>query len=223
MTWGIYILAQAGSDTVGIVGGTTARDIILGLLTGIAFGAILQRVGASSFEMIVNMLRLKNLTIMKFLFLAIAVGSVGMYTVAQFWPQQSHIGIAPLYLLGLTVGGLIFGAGWAISGYCPGTVLAALGEGKVDAVFTILGGLAGALTLALTWDWIKPVLVDPLNYGSKSIPDMLGAQPLLMAVVFAVLVIIFILWLDRLGRSEVTEPGGRHGLLEGRSAPAPRP
>lgn len=217
MTWGAYILAQTGSDAaVGVVGGTGARDIVIGLLTGIAFGAILQRVGASSFEMIVNMLRLKNLTIMKFLFLAIAVGSVGMYTVAQFWPDQSHIGIAPLYLLGLTVGGLIFGVGWAVSGYCPGTVLVAVAEGKIDALFTILGGLAGALTLSLTWDWIKPALVDPLNYGSKSIPDLIGTKPLLVAVVFAVLIIIFILWLDRLGRSESAEPGGRRGLLEGR-------
>lgn len=217
MTWGAYILAQTGSDAaVGVVGGTGARDIVIGLLTGIAFGAILQRVGASSFEMIVNMLRLKNLTIMKFLFLAVAVGSVGMYTVAQFWPDQSHIGIAPLYLLGLTVGGLIFGVGWAVSGYCPGTVLVAVAEGKIDALFTILGGLAGALTLSLTWDWIKPALVDPLNYGSKSIPDLIGTKPLLVAVVFAVLIIIFILWLDRLGRSESAEPGGRRGLLEGR-------
>ncbi|MHB0867760.1 MAG: YeeE/YedE thiosulfate transporter family protein [Thermoleophilia bacterium] len=217
MTRGTYILAQAGSDTVGIVGGTAARDIVIGLLTGIAFGAILQRVGASSFEMIVNMLRLKNLTIMKFLLLAVAVGSVGMYTVTQFWPEQSHIGIAPLYLLGVTVGGLIFGAGWAITGYCPGTVLVALGEGKTDALFTILGGLAGALTLSLTWDWIKPVLVDPLNYGGKSIPDLLGTGPLLTAMVFAVLIIIFILWLDRPGRSETADqPGGRRGLLEGR-------
>lgn len=217
MTWGAYILAQTGSDAaVGVVGGTGARDIVIGLLTGIAFGAILQRVGASSFEMIVNMLRLKNLTIMKFLFLAIAVGSVGMYTFAQFWPEQAHIGIAPLYLLGLTVGGLIFGVGWAVSGYCPGTVLVAVAEGKIDALFTILGGLAGALTLSLTWDWIKPALVDPLNYGSKSVPDLIGTKPLLVAVVFAVLIIIFILWLDRLGRSESAEPGGRRGLLEGR-------
>lgn len=217
MTWGAYILAQTGSDAaVGVVGGTGARDIVIGLLTGIAFGAILQRVGASSFEMIVNMLRLKNLTIMKFLFLAIAVGSVGMYTFAQFWPEQAHIGIAPLYLLGLTVGGLIFGVGWAVSGYCPGTVLVAVAEGKIDALFTILGGLAGALTLSLTWDWIKPALVDPLNYGSKSVPDLIGTKPLLVAVVFAVLIIIFILWLDRLGRNESADPGGRRGLLEGR-------
>jgi len=190
-------LAQAGSDTVGIVGGTDARALILGLLTGVAFGAILQRVGASSYALIVNMLRLRDLTVMKFFFLAIAVGSLGMYFVNSV--GTAHIGIAPFYPLGIIVGGIIFGAGWALSGYCPGTSLVAMGEGKVDAAFTVLGGFAGALALALTWDWIKPVLVDPLNYGSQSIPDILGVAPLLTATVVAAIIVAFVMYLDHAG------------------------
>lgn len=215
MTSTAYILAQTASDTMnGIVGGTDARALIVGLLTGVAFGALLQRVGASSYEMIINMLRLKDLTIMKFMFMAIAVGSVGIYTVNQFWPDQAHIGIAPLYLGGLIVGGIIFGVGWAIAGYCPGTALVAMAEGKLDAAITVLGGLVGAFVLSLIWDPIKSALVDPLNYGSKSVPDVIGVKPLLVAVVFAVLAIIFIMWLDHLGKGETAEPGGRRGLLE---------
>lgn len=210
-----YIFAQSASDAMsGIVGGTDARALIVGLLTGVAFGAILQRVGASSFEMIVNMLRLKNLTIMKFMFLAIAVAAVGMYVVNQFWPDQAHIGIAPLYLGGLIVGGVIFGIGWAVAGYCPGTALVAMAEGKLDAAITVLGGLVGAFVLTLIWDPVKSAFVDPLNYGSKSLPDIIGAKPLLVAIVFAVLAVIFIMWLDHRGKGEAAEPGGRHGLLE---------
>ena len=201
---GTYItIAQTAGDSVGIIGGSDARAIIIGLLTGIVFGVILQRVGASSYEMIVNMLRLKDLTVMKFFFLAVAVGSLGMYLVDSF--GTAHIGIAPLYLVGITVGGLIFGVGWAVSGYCPGTSLVAMGEGKTDAAITVFGGLVGALTLALTWDWIEPNLVEPLNYGSKSLPEVLGIKPLVVATVVTALIVAFVIYLDRLGsRPEVT-------------------
>ncbi len=214
---GLVTIAQTASDTAGVVGGTDARAIIFGLLTGIVFGAILQRVGASSYAMIVNMLRLKDLTIMKFFFLAIGVGSLGIYTVDLI--GTAHIGIAPLYLLGITVGGIIFGVGWALSGYCPGTSLVAMGEGKVDAGITVLGGLAGALTLALTWGWIEPALVEPLNYGSKSLPELLGVKPLLVAAVLTAAIILFIMYLDRPGpgrlKTEI-EPEKR-GTLSGRA------
>ena len=208
----VFAQAQAAGESFpGIVGGTDSRAIILGLLTGIAFGALLQRVGASSYELIVNMLRLKDLTIMKFFFLAIAMGSVGIYAVNEF--GEANIGIAPFYLVGITVGGLIFGVGWAVAGYCPGTALVAMSEGKADAAVTILGGLTGALTLSLVWDRIEPLLVDPLNYGSQSFPEILGVNPLLVAVVFAAMVVILLFWLDRLGAGRSAEPGGKPGLL----------
>jgi uncharacterized membrane protein YedE/YeeE len=192
---------------VGIVGGTDARALVIGLLTGIAFGAILQRAGASSYHMIVNMLRLKDLTIMKFLFLAIAVGSVGMYVVDAV--GTAHIGIAPVYLPGIIIGGLIFGVGWALSGYCPGTVLVAMSEGKSDAAVTVLGGLAGAFTLALTWDYLRPALVDPLNYGGKSLYDAIGADPLPVAFALAAVIIAFVIYLDRVDRKPERQAGKR--------------
>ena len=203
-------LTAAAAGDAGIVGGTDARAITIGLLTGIAFGAILQRVGASSFHKIVNMLRLKDLTIMKFLFLAIAVGSMGMYALYSLG-VTTNIGIAPLYLGGITVGGLIFGVGWAVSGYCPGTSLAAIGQGKVDALFTIVGGLAGALTLSLSWDFLKPILVDPLNYGSKSLPDVVGTKPLVVALTLGILIIAFVVILNRGAEGHSTSPGKKAG------------
>lgn len=206
MTGSFFTIAQATTDSVGVVGGTDARAIIFGLLTGIAFGIILQRVGASSFEMIVNMLRLKDLTVMKFFFLAIGVGSLGIY-LTESLGGTVHIGIAPLYLIGITVGGLIFGVGWAVSGYCPGTSLVALGEGKTDAAVTIFGGLVGALTLALTWGWIEPNLVEPLNYGPKSLPEVLGVKPLLVAVAFVAVIVAFVMYLDHL-KADPTAPAG---------------
>ncbi|MFA6000509.1 MAG: YeeE/YedE thiosulfate transporter family protein [Thermoleophilia bacterium] len=206
MTAAALIIAQINdaaanaTEAAGIVGGTNTKALVAGLLTGIAFGAILQRAGASSFTMIVNMLRLKDLTIMKFLFIAIAVGSVGIYTVDSLGGigLKANIGIAPVYLLALTVGGLIFGVGWALAGYCPGTALVAMGQGKIDAFVTVLGGLVGAFTLVLTWDYIQPTLEGNFNYGSKSLADVLGANPLLVALVMAATIVAFVTYLNRL-------------------------
>lgn len=206
MTATYITIAQAAGDSAGILNVGSTRAIIFGLLTGIAFGAILQRVGASSYEMIVNMLRLKDLTVMKFFFLAVAVGSLGIYAVDSV--GTAHIGIAPLYLVGITVGGLIFGVGWAVSGYCPGTSLVAMGEGKTDAAITVFGGLVGALTLALTWDWMKPVLYDPLNFGeNQSLPEVLGVKPLLVATVVTALIVAFVMYLDHLSAGPKTTTG----------------
>lgn len=192
----------AQMETPGIVGGDDFTALAIGLLTGIAFGAILMRAGASSFTLIVDMLRLKNLTVMKFFFLAIGVGSVGMYLVDAF--GTAHIGIAPFYLPGIIVGGLIFGAGWALSGYCPGTVLVAMAQGKPDAFITVLGGLSGALTLALTWDYLEPIMVDPLYYGNKSLAGVLSVRALVVALALGAIAVIFVTWLNMVDR--------RHGI-----------
>lgn len=203
----LTIAAQADS-AAGVVGGTDFSALAIGLLTGIAFGAILLRAGASSFTLITNMLRLKDLTVMKFFFLAIGVGSVGIYLVDA--GGTAHIGIAPFYLLGIVVGGVIFGVGWAISGYCPGTVLVAMAQGKIDALVSVLGGLAGAVTLAFTWDYIEPVLVDPLNYGSKSIPELLGVRPLIVALALGAIVVAFVTYLNMVDK--------RNGIIPEASA-----
>lgn len=210
--------AQNATEAAGTVGGTDTKALVAGLLTGIAFGALLQRAGASSFTMIVDMLRLKDLTIMKFLFIAIATGSVGIYIVDSLGGigLVAHIGIAPAYLLALTVGGLIFGVGWALAGYCPGTALVAMGQGKIDAFVTVLGGLAGAFTLVLTWDYIQPTLEGNFNYGNKSLADVLGANPLLVALVMAAVIVALVLYLDRLDTKKKTagNPGtDKHGAV----------
>lgn len=210
--------AQTATEAAGIVGGTNTKALVVGLLTGIAFGALLQRAGASSFTMIVNMLRLKDLTIMKFLFVAIAVGSVGIYIVDSLGGigLVANIGIAPVYLISLIVGGLIFGVGWALAGYCPGTALVAMGQGKIDAFITVLGGLAGAFTLVLTWDYIQPTLEGNFNYGNKSLADVLGANPLLVALAMAAVIVAFVLYLDRLDtkKKATGSPGtGKHGAV----------
>ncbi len=111
--------------------------LALGLALGAAFGALLQLSGASSHTKIVNALRLKDLTIMKLILTAIGVGLMGVYLLDLL--GLANMKVKELYLLGIIIAGVIFGVGFALTGYCPGTALAACAEGKPDAWVTVLG------------------------------------------------------------------------------------
>ena len=127
--------------------------LALGLVLGAAFGALLQLSGASSHTKIVNALRLKDLTIMKLILMAIGVGLMGVHLLDLF--GLANMKVKELYLLGIILAGMIFGVGFALSGYCPGTALAACAEGKPDAWVTVMGGLGGALVFAFMFPEVE--------------------------------------------------------------------
>lgn len=148
--------------------GTPLSVLILGLITGIAFGFVIFKVGAARYDRITKMLLLKDFTILKFMMTAVMVASVGIFL------TDSVIYIAPLQLMRLIVGGLIFGVGFALLGACPGTVLVAMGEGKKDAWYGVLGGLIGAAVFAHFYPPLNELLIKPFNYGKMTIHGSLG-------------------------------------------------
>lgn len=169
--------------------------LLLGLITGIAFGYILYRAGVSSCGCIFDALNLLNLKAVKLMLTAVAVGSLIVYPLAAFGVVE--IGGKTLYVGGVLLGGLIFGVGFAIAGYCPGTALASLGGGRLDALYTIVGGLLGAFAYSLVYDEIKPFLIDTLNYGRHSLPEALGINPIAMGLMFAGTLILVLYAIDR--------------------------
>jgi uncharacterized protein len=169
--------------------------LLAGLVAGIAFGYILQRTGATEYDNIMRMLRLKDLHVAQFMFFSIAVSLVGIFTLNRF-------GIGSLLVLslhpGVVVGGLVFGVGFALSGYCPGTVIGALGEGKKDAGYVFAGALSGTFIYAFLHRWLKPTLIDTWNQGPLTFDRLLGLSPLFTAILFALAITGGMLALDRL-------------------------
>ncbi len=170
--------------------------LILGLAIGIAFGAILQLGGASSYKKILGSLLLKDLDIIKLILMSIAVGTVGIYALDLV--DVANMDIKPTYVVGITIAGLIFGVGFAVAGYCPGTCLVASAEGKTDAMVTVLGGLAGALIYALVYPAIKG-LIEVTNYGEITFASMLGVNGLWVAIPFSAILflLMFVVLKDR--------------------------
>lgn len=129
--------------------------IILAIILGAFFGFALQRVGATNPQNIINMLRLKDLHLMKAIFFAIGVSSILLFLLMSIGIIDSgHLSVKSSYY-GVLVGGGLLGLGFAIAGYCPGTSLTAIADGRKDAIFFSIGGLAGALLYTLVYGAIK--------------------------------------------------------------------
>lgn len=145
--------------------------IILAIFIGVAFGAVLDRVGATNPNWIGRMLGLTNLHLAKTILLAIGTGSVLMFAGQMLGlVEVGHMSVKAAYA-GVFIGGLMLGAGWAMAGYCPGTGLGAAASGRKDAWFFIAGGLLGAAAYMLSYPvWKGAGLLD----GGKL---TLGAVP----------------------------------------------
>ena len=173
-------------------------NLLLGLLLGAAFGSVLQLSGASSYTKILNTLRLKDLTIMKVIMTAIGVGLIGVHGLDAL--GVAHLKVKDLYLPGILIAGVIFGVGFAVTGYCPGTALAAAAEGKLDAWMTMLGGLLGALTFAFLFPDLESSLAALGGFGPVTIHDSIGISGLFVAGPLGLLC----LW----GAAKLPEPRG---------------
>ena len=168
------------------------------LLVGVAMGALLQRVGASSPALIARNLRLENLSIIKFMATTIGVGTVVVY-LAGLWLQM-HLDIRPAYVLGVLAGGIVFGVGFGVGGYCPGTCVVGLGEGRKDALWALVGGLFGALVFTLAYDALLAPVVKLLDLGKLTLAGVLHLPALLVAVLLGAVFLAAVVLLP-------TEPG----------------
>lgn len=129
--------------------------ILLAILLGVFFGFALQRVGATNPQNIINMLRLKDLHLMKVIFFAIGISSTLLFVLMALGViNAGHLSVKASYI-GVIAGGAILGLGFAVAGYCPGTGLTALADGRKDALFFVGGGLLGALLYTLVYGSIK--------------------------------------------------------------------
>ena len=124
------------------------------LLAGVFFGFTLSRSGASDYNYIYHMFTGENLKLALLMGTAIIVAAIGMIILKALGNKdvkgkEIKINRKPLNKYTI-IGGILFGIGWAVSGACPGTVLAQIGEGKVLGLVTFLGMLVGTYIYART-------------------------------------------------------------------------
>lgn len=147
------------------------KMLIYGLVTGVAFGFLLQKGRVLRYDKQLGALLLKDLTIIKFMLTSVLVGMVGVYLLVDL--ELAKLSIKTTVLGGNIIGGLIFGAGWGLFGYCPGTAVGALAEGRWDALWGILGMLAGAAIYAETFPFMRETVLTWGDLGKVTLPRIL--------------------------------------------------
>ncbi|HQX48314.1 MAG TPA: YeeE/YedE thiosulfate transporter family protein [Planctomycetaceae bacterium] len=155
-----------------------AKQLFLGLVFGIIFGFILQKGGVAKFHILIGQLLLKDFTVVKVMLTAVVVGMLGIHLMYHLKMVELHI--KPTRIASNIIGGLFFGAGFALSAYCPGTGAAALGQGNLDAVAMIAGMILGSYVFAEASGWIGRK-IDPI--GDKGKITLLDVLPMNRGVI----------------------------------------
>ena len=172
------------------------ETLILGLITGIFFGFFLQKGQALKYDKQLGVLRLKDFTILKLMVSAILVGMVGIYFFVDI--GLGKLSLKPTVLGANIIGGLIFGLGWGMLGYCPGTAVGATGEGRWDAFWGgILGMLVGAGIFAEAYPFIKDSFLKWGDYGKQSIPLLLGINHWVVIIFLWAMMILILVALEK--------------------------
>lgn len=154
--------------------------LVLGLLTGVMFGFLLQKGRAAKFHVIIGQFILKDWTVVKIMGTAVVVGAIGVYALLAMDLASLHI--KPLLWGGVLFGATLFATGMAVLGYCPGTSVAACGEGRRDAMVGVLGMLAGAGAYVALFPVIQPIIKSLGDAGKVTLPEVTGTSPWLWVV-----------------------------------------
>jgi hypothetical protein len=168
---------------------------VLAIVFGILFGFILQRAGAMEYKNIVKTLRLIDLSIAKFMFLSVGVSAVGVFSLRNM--GLITLDMIKLNYFGVLIGGLIFGVGFAIAGYCPGTCMGAWVEGKKDAAFVFLGGIAGVLAYTIFQDDIL-THISRFDMGELMLGDFIPLNTLALGAIYSITIGIIVYTADRI-------------------------
>ena len=166
---------------------------MLGAITGLVFGFLLQKGGVTRYNVIVNQFRFRDFTVLKTMLTAIVVASIGVYAMLQLGLIKG-LSVKPAELAMNAGGGVIFGVGMVLLGYCPGTALAAVGQGSRDAIIGVLGALLGAALYAEAYPVISRTIEPIAKYGKITFPEIMGVSPWVVIGVLAVVaVVVFVL------------------------------
>lgn len=175
------------------------NQYVFGLVIGFSFGFLLQKGGVCDYEVIVRQLLLEDFTVIKVIATAIVTGMVGVYGMRQAGWIELHKKAGSL---GSTIPGpLLFGVGFALLGYCPGTSVGAVGHGALDAlVGGVIGITIGAGLYAAAYPKLDKNILHIGEFGDKTLIDVAGVNNVWLVIMpVAALLIGFLVVLEVLG------------------------
>jgi high-affinity Fe2+/Pb2+ permease len=183
--------------SLAVIRSSSRLQVVLGLVTGILFGFLLQKGGVTDYGVIEGQLLLTDFTVLKLMLSAVIVGMPLFHLLkkagyANIHTWQGSVGSN-------VVGGLIFGAGFALLGFCPGTAAGAAGTGALDALF---GGMAGMVIGAGFFATLYPSVKEFLERGpfpAVTVQEFLHLNLWVVIVLMEACMIGFLVVLEQYG------------------------
>jgi len=187
-------MSEAPNNTPPLTDTNKKRQLLWGLLFGIIFGFLLQKGGVAKYHVLIGVLLLRDFTVIKVMLSAILVGMIGIYVLHRAGLVKLHI--KPTRYLANSLGGIIFGIGFALAAYCPGTGAAALGQGNLDALGVVAGLLIGSYLFAEMSGWIGRKVNPRGDRGKLTFPQLLKMPALPVTIAFAIIIVSVLIALE---------------------------
>ena len=130
-----------------LVTAPSAKTFLAAMIIGLLFGFALERAGFGSSRKLAAIFYLRDMTVLKVMFTALITAMLGLsLVVALGWVDlESQVYLLPTVYGAQILGGLIFGVGFVLSGWCPGTGAVGLASGKLDALVFLVGVIIGTI------------------------------------------------------------------------------
>ena len=143
---------------------------LLYLLFGTAFGFVLSRSGAADYDYVQGMFLFEKFQLYGIIGTAVAVTAPGLWLLKRrgrtAFGEPLTVKPKPRHP-GNVLGGVLFGAGWAITGMCPGPILVNIGEGKLYALGALAGVLCGTTLFGVLYERLqRPLGLPALRLGT---------------------------------------------------------
>ena len=180
--------------------------MIVAVLVGLAFGFVLERVGFGRAQKLVAQFYGKDMTVLKVMFSAIVTAMLGLIILSgvQVLELEAVTARYPSFLWPMAVGGLFLGAGFVVSGYCPGTSFVATASGKLDGLVTVVGIVIGSVVYAEAQVAIPALgrFHESSSVGRLSLWQLFDVPPAVLAGLVVVLAVIVLAAADGLERRQ---------------------
>jgi len=155
---------------------SNAIGLGLAVVFGFFFGLSLERGGLADPHKLTGVFYFRDFTVPKVMFTAILVAGTGLYLAADLGIlDMGRVWIVPTYFWPQLAGGALFGIGFVVSGYCPGTAVAGLASGRLDALVTLIGVCAGSLLFAVMYPVLESFYLSS-DQGPVTLPKIMGAN-----------------------------------------------
>jgi uncharacterized membrane protein YedE/YeeE len=167
-------------------------NLAMAVVIGLFFGFFLERGGMGNPHKLTGVFYRTDFAVPKMMFSAILVAATGLCLLSDLKVlDMSRVWIIPTFFWPQLLGGALFGLGYLVSGYCPGTAAVGLASGRLDALVTMAGIGIGTLLFSALYPALTG-FYKMSDMGTATLPELLQVNHwTLLAVVYVFAGIMF--------------------------------